>query len=59
VARQTRRLLEQFALMNPREQAGRTQLRTTGCAQTLHAAAARWLGLRASELSERTNLYWS
>jgi len=44
VARQTRRLLEMQALLNPHGQ-GRVQWRTTGAPDALQAAAARWLGL--------------
>jgi len=44
VARQTRRLLETRGLLNPRGR-GWVQWRTSGSAEALHAAAARWLGL--------------
>ena len=44
VARQTRRLLEQQALLKP-EGEGRVQWHTTGSPEALRAAASRWLGL--------------
>ena len=47
VARQTRRLLEAQALLNP-QGGGRVQWRTTGAPEALQAAAARWLGLDAA-----------
>ncbi|HVE54219.1 MAG TPA: aspartate/glutamate racemase family protein, partial [Ramlibacter sp.] len=47
VARQTRRLLEAQGLLNPAG-GGRVDLRTSGNADTLRSAAARWLGVRDS-----------
>jgi glutamate racemase len=44
VARQTRRLLEQQHLLNPRG-SGQVRWHTTGSADALRAAASRWLGL--------------
>ena len=44
VARQTRRLLEAQALLNPAG-GGRVQLQTTGSPEALQGAASRWLGL--------------
>ena len=44
VARQTRRLLEQKGLLNPEGQ-GRVEWQTTGSADALRSAAARWLAL--------------
>ena len=44
VARQTRRLLEAQALLNPAG-SGRVEWQTTGSAEALKAAAARWLAL--------------
>jgi glutamate racemase len=44
VARQTRRLLEQQALLNPRGE-GKVQWQTSGSQEALQGAAARWLGL--------------
>ncbi|MBA2674314.1 glutamate racemase [Ramlibacter sp.] len=46
VARQTRRLLEDNALLNA-QGAGRVTLLTTGAPQALRAASQRWLGLQA------------
>jgi glutamate racemase len=44
VARQTRRLLEQQGLLNPRGE-GKVQWQTSGSPEALRGAAARWLGL--------------
>ncbi|MBK6008425.1 glutamate racemase [Ramlibacter ginsenosidimutans] len=44
VARQTRRLLERQALLNPRGE-GKVRWQTNGSPQALRGAAARWLGL--------------
>ena len=48
VARQTRRMLEQRALLAPEADSQQVQLQTTGTLSALQAAAQRWLALPAS-----------
>lgn len=48
VARQTRRLLETQALLNPAG-TGKVEFRTSGCPDALRGAAGRWLGIEAPQ----------